>query len=136
MGGYGSGNWYRWNNKTTTEDVMQLDIRIMNRRGWLTPSNRRTIHWKWNGEPWGDISYLTYSNHLELSYRYRINSDDWHPVKQTINIEKTFCHYGRQRPWFLCPRCNRRCAILYNPGKLFLCRKCYQLPYQSQNQSR
>ena len=36
---------------------------------------------------------------------------------------------------FECLRCGYRCAILYSASKLFLCRKCYDLPYASQMQS-
>ena len=48
----------------------------------------------------------------------------------------TACHYGGERPWFLCTSCNRRAAVLCCNGPLFLCRHCYQLPYRSQQQGK
>lgn len=37
-----------------------------------------------------------------------------------VRIERTPCHLGGYRYWFLCPSCSRRCAILYPHN----CRKC------------
>jgi hypothetical protein len=45
-------------------------------------------------------------------------------------------HYGGQRPWFRCPGCQRRVAVLCGYDTLFLCRHCYQLPYTSQYETR
>ena len=45
-----------------------------------------------------------------------------------IQIERTPCHLGGSRPWFLCPACGRRCAILY-PTR---CRLCLRLHYASE----
>jgi hypothetical protein len=43
-----------------------------------------------------------------------------------------------ERPWFICPGagCGRRVAVLYGPGRYFLCRHCYDLGYQSQRDNR
>jgi hypothetical protein len=51
-------------------------------------------------------------------------------------LEWTACNFGRERPWFVRPRaeCGRRVAILYGPGKYFLCRHCYDLRYESQRE--
>ena len=38
---------------------------------------------------------------------------------------KTECHLGGSRSWFVCPTCNRRCAILYPKN----CRKCVKGRY-------
>ena len=49
---------------------------------------------------------------------------------------RTPCNFGGERPWFVCHRvtCGRRVAILYGPGKYFLCRRCYDLRYESQRE--
>lgn len=36
------------------------------------------------------------------------------------------------RFYFLCPRCHRRCEVLYILGKVPVCRRCGHLGYQSQ----
>jgi hypothetical protein len=49
-----------------------------------------------------------------------------------VGIERTPCHVGGSRPWFICPAlgCGRRVAILYGGG-IFACRLCFQLAYAS-----
>jgi Zn-finger protein len=53
-----------------------------------------------------------------------------------VYLDWTPCHFGGQRPWFLCPAhgCGRRVALLYG-GAIFACRHCHQLTYQSQRES-
>ena len=57
---------------------------------------------------------------------------------QAFNITRTACNYGGWRYWFVCPRCKRRCAILYSYGYpgYFLCRKCHYLTYTSTQEAR
>ena len=35
MGGPGSGMWYRWDTRTTLDQVHQLDVRWLHRHGYL-----------------------------------------------------------------------------------------------------
>jgi hypothetical protein len=72
---------------------------------------------------------------MVLTYRYRYNGGEWEPVEQVVLFNKTPCHFGGYRLWFLCPRCRRRVAILYGASKYFLCRHCYHLTYTSQQES-
>jgi Zn ribbon nucleic-acid-binding protein len=51
----------------------------------------------------------------------------------------TSCTFGGSRPWFICPRCDQRAAILYwdeeeMPAGELLCRRCLDLGYQSQRE--
>jgi hypothetical protein len=74
-----------------------------------------------------------------LSYRHRSGpSGEWEDVKETVPLKWTECHFGGERSWFVCPgdRCARRVAILYGPGKYFLCRQCYDLRYESQREDK
>ena len=45
-----------------------------------------------------------------------------------VAIERTKQRLGGSRAWFNCPKCERRCAILYP----VLCRLCMNLRYQSE----
>jgi hypothetical protein len=108
----------------------------MVREGLYKLGNKGALHWAQNGKPDGNVGYQCYDQYLILDYRFRRNDDDWQPVKQTILIKRTPCNYGKSRLWFECPGCNYRCAILYGADVLFLCRKCYRLPYRSQMQSK
>lgn len=50
-----------------------------------------------------------------------------------LSVTWTDCHYGGQRPWFLCPCCRARVGKLYQRtlrGTL-ACRRCQQLTYVS-----
>ncbi len=56
------------------------------------------------------------------------NADFWIP--RAVSFSFTSCNFGGERTWFLCPRCDRRRAVLYAyPG--FLCRTCNGLTYSS-----
>lgn len=134
MGGIGSGNRYRWNTKTTTDEVKRIDLRYLKRIGALSGFRSGSLKWTVGGEPSGRINYISYHDRLELKFRYRERGEDWRPVNQTIPYERTPCHYGGERHWFLCPNCNRRVAVLYGADVLFLCRHCYRLPYASQQE--
>ena len=52
-------------------------------------------------------------------------------LQQTIDVAWTPCHYGGTRPWFLCPDCGRRVAILH-AAPHFACRLCHGLYYECQ----
>jgi hypothetical protein len=75
-----------------------------------------------------------------LIYRHRVYGDEWENTREPINITWTACNFGGERPWFMCPGvvngvvCGRRVAVLYGPGRYFLCRHCYDLNYQSQRE--
>jgi hypothetical protein len=51
-----------------------------------------------------------------------------------VPLDWTACNFRGKRTWFICPgaKCSRRLALLYGPGRYFLCRHCYDLTYQSQ----
>lgn len=42
------------------------------------------------------------------------------------------CHFGGSRPLFVCPRCERCCAILYEREHI-ACRRCHHLAYAIEN---
>jgi hypothetical protein len=136
MGGPGSGNWYRWNKCTTLDEVKQLDVRRLHRQGALQPWVRATVTWHRGEHETGAVRVAMVNGHLVIEYHYRGRGhEDWEDVRQVIALDWTPCHYGGQRPWLLCPGCQRRVAILYGEGKWFLCRHCYELPYGSQQET-
>ena len=44
------------------------------------------------------------------------------------------CHLGGERHWFTCPKCGKRVAVLYAPGRYFACHICYGLAYATQKE--
>ena len=135
MGGPGSGTWYRWDRRTTLEETQRLDIRWLHRSGYLT-AYPHSVTWHQGEHQTGAISLVLQPEGLVLEYYYRANGADWEPMREVITLYWTPCHYGGSRPWFLCPGCQRRVAILCCRGKWFLCRHCYRLPYASQYETR
>ena len=76
-----------------------------------------------------------------FSYRHRgggFTGGEWEDVRETVPLEWTPCNFGGERPWFSCPGvgCGRRVAVLYGPGRYFLCRHCYDLTYESRHEDK
>jgi len=136
MGGPGSGNWYRWNVKETTESHHSIDIYFLRKRGCLMPGTMGTLSWSHHGRQTGVIGYRMETERVILNYRHRSNGGDWEDVEQEIRLEWTPCTLGGRRAWFICPGCGVRRAMLYGAGKYFLCRCCYNLNYASQHEGR
>lgn len=141
MGGVGSGNWYRFDKKTTTGETQSLDVRYLNRRGLLKPGGWFSLRWSRGGRETGSIGGSVEGTHrperVILRYRHRSGpGGEWEDVREVVPLAWTACNFGGERPWFLCPGagCGRRVAVLYAPGRYFLCRRCCDLSYQSQRE--
>ena len=132
MGGHGSGRRRSYSGKPETDDCCPLDIRKLNRRGLLVPGSR--FSWQWTvGQRVAFVIALRVDGQ-GLVLMYRPSSSDV-IVEQQVQIERTSCRFGGQRPWFTCPRCDRRVAVLYAPARQFACRQCGRLAYGSQKES-
>jgi len=95
----------------------------LSRGGSLADGSICTLSW-----PSGSsIGLSTRGDQCTLLY-----TEDGEPRRQTITLDYTPCHYGGQRAWFECPNCWRRCARLSLGSSGFYCRKCYRLPYYTQ----
>lgn len=135
MGGLGSGRYYRGSGRLTTEETKRIDIRYLKKQNMLRPNRTGSLSWSCGGEPTGNINYTMLVDSMILKFRWQhYGSEDWQAVEQTIWFDRTRCNYGGERKWFLCPRCNKRVAILYGADVKFYCRHCYQLPYTSQGE--
>jgi len=131
----GSGNWYRWNAKRTTGETKRIDVRYLARQGYLQHGKGWSLHWTCGGKPSGSIGGATNNNTIFLIYRAKEHgSTKWEEVTQPIALSYTACHFGGDRPWFRCPFCDRRVAVLYL-GARARCRLCARMAYDSQNES-
>ena len=142
MGGVGSGNWYRFDKKTTTDECYSVDVRYLHREGLLKPRRWFTLQWSRAGGEAGSIrGEVEGSDRPErvlLLFRYRSSlGAEWEDVQEPISLDWTYCNFGGERPWFICPGagCGQRVAVLYGPWKYFLCRHCYDLVYESQRET-
>ncbi len=108
----------------TTDDILQLDIRCLNRGGVLAELGAT------HQLQWLVISKRVLSASLRLERNHLAVEHDG--GCQVVGLARTPCHFGGQRSWFLCPCCYRRVGVLYLGQSGFLCRHCYALPYASQ----
>jgi hypothetical protein len=141
MGGEGSGNWYRFHKKTTTGESQRVDVRHLYRESLLTPGHWFTLRWSRAGRETGSIHCVVIggekAERVILTYGHRSGpGGEWEEVRGPVPISWTVCNFGGERPWFICPGagCGRRVAVLYGPGRYFLCRHCYDLVYESQRE--
>lgn len=122
---YGAGRPRR---KNKTSEVLRIDVRRFQRDGLL--DDLYSVRWVWpNG---ARIALQTSPTAITTTFRYRVRDDVWHEVDQRIAIDRTPCHFGGNRAWFVCPECAGRVAILYlwcAPR----CRTCAALAYRSQS---
>jgi len=134
MGGYGSGS-QGYSSKHTTSSYLRLDVRWLQRKGYLVSGRETTLTWSQRGEPIGNISVRCEMNDVVLCYRHRRHEETWKDEKYPVPIEWTPCNYGGSRPWFRCPAigCGRRIAVLYG-SDIFACRQCHRLAYESQRE--
>ena len=142
MGGYGSGKRYSFATKRTTSGLIALDVNYLNRSGNLNQMCWSHINWSRGGQAMLSIRTHIEEAFLLLNYEWHSSHDKLETVTEHVLLSYTPCNYGGQRPWFICPGvingvpCQRRVAKLYMAGKYFLCRRCYNLVYQSQRESK
>ena len=76
--------------------------------------------------------------YMRLQYTVTDSEGDGTDYDDQIFLTITPRYFGGVRWWFACPSCGRRVGILYLPsgGRLFRCRHCYDLTYQSRNDNR
>jgi hypothetical protein len=139
VGGVGSGGWHRFDKKTTTDECQSIDVRYLHRNGLLRAGRSFSLRWSRAGRQIGSIGGVAYDDRVGFFYRHRRGpGDEWEDVKETVELGWTACNFGGERPWFTCPGagCGRRVAVLYGPGRYFLCRHCYDLRYESQREGK
>jgi len=133
MGGYGPGAYERWNKRETTTSANPIDIQQWHRHGYLIPGGPLSVRWYRGEVEVGSISgYVASLTRIVLEYQSRRRStDEWSDIFESIEVEWTPCTFGGTRPWFRCPICERRVAVLYLPRPYCACRQCHRLAYPS-----
>jgi len=118
-----------WRSKC--EDLLPLDVRILARRGNLQPG--ANLEWRWSSGdmPLGSVGVRASNDHLRLIYTWTPHGAPARSMDCRVSIETTRCNFGGVRPWFRCPRCNCRRAVLYGTASdgRFGCRGCMRLAF-------
>jgi hypothetical protein len=136
MGSIGSGRPPGYGRRLA-EDSRPLDVRRLKRSGDFVPG--RSIYWEWTvaERSVSDIRIQVLVDQVILTYDYWSGVErEWKATRQVVRLTSTPCHLGGQRPWWLCPDCGRRVAVLYGPFRFYACRNCHQLAYESQREDR
>lgn len=124
---YGAGR-PGWHIKA--EHCLRLRVQDLTRRKLLDGS---AFTWRWTntstGKEVGAISMVTRPGNVRLIYAH-----DRVPINEDVRIVSTACNFGGSRPWFLCPRCNRRIGVLLVRSGRFMCRHCAQAAYACQSE--
>ena len=132
MGGRGSGRQSSFSSKPATNESMPLDIRKITRKGLLRTGMSFSWQWLVNDLPVAGISIkVVFDQGMVLSWRVRRTGE---VVEQRVQTQTSPCHMGGNRHWFTCPRCSKRVAVLYAPGRYFACRQCGGLGYATQKE--
>jgi hypothetical protein len=127
---YGAG---RPGYRAKAEQLQRVDIRAWRRGGYLNAG--RSFSWSWNrgGDPTGSIQVRVHGpNSLALLYMVG-GEGERRDGSQTIHLAHTACNYGNNRPWFVCPLCQRRAGLLFMRWGRFACRHCQKVAYSSQS---
>jgi hypothetical protein len=104
-------------------------VRKWHRLGTLRDGFNGGWQWRIGSESAGSITYRVTAERVTLHYAIR-----GEVVTESIPLDRTACHFGGARPWFRCPRCLGRVALLYMQGGRFACRTCQRVAYSSQSE--
>ncbi len=129
--------------KATTEGCLQVDIRKLARNGLLQHGAEHSLtdrKSKYEVHIVSEQDRIRFQHGIALLAGFRGLGED------VVPIDWTECHYGGARPWFLCPGCRKRVAIIYGRkierdgsklpirDRTLRCRQCHDLSYPSQHE--
>lgn len=134
MGGFGSTRWRGHVTRRTTDELPALDIRWAAREG-LLDGGLHTVRWTSRR---GSEAVLLCADGDELTLVSWVPTGGgaWQEVGERLPITRTGCNFGGARPWFGCPGCGRRVAVVYGGVTGYRCRYCLRLAYGSTRESR
>ncbi len=133
-----AGSGPRESGKDLVETCRSIDIRQWQRQRLLDPESHFSWCWQEAGVTVASINVQVKTELVVLTYKARWPGREWQDIDERIGLSFSSCHYGGQRPWFVCPmaECGRAVAVLYLSGLRFLCRHCHSLAYASQREGR
>ena len=125
---YGAGRPAR---NVRIESLHRLDVRELQRRGWLLAGQSCEWAWSRDGQRSGAVGVTVSADAVTLDYCY---GDKGEAKRVVLYLQRTACQYGGSRPWFTCPRCSHRVAVVCMAGGIWGCRHCLRVRYQSQSE--
>jgi hypothetical protein len=117
------------------EAFRSIDVRWIQREGRLHAGKCFVFPWSRAGEPYGQAYVLVGDDVIFLVLVAPSDQGSkCSPVIGRMAITWTACHFGGRRPWFVCPHCGRRSAVIYIAGEYVAYRRCLGLAYASQQE--
>jgi hypothetical protein len=107
------------------EQYPRLDVRYLNRSGLFGGTPRI----EWTDGSTADLE-RQYDG-FKIVHRLAGYPQD---LDDRLRLTWTPCNFGGQRPWFICPGCGERVAVL-SAFPRFRCRGCHPLVYASTHRS-
>lgn len=135
--GRGQGLRGSRSSRCITSDKLRLDVRYLRRHRLLGFGRNSSLSWGMGEAASAAIGIQSglceEPECLWLRYRWTPYGYEPRDMVERVQLVWTECNYGGARPWFACPGCERRVAILW--GSPFLCRRCHDLAYASQREN-
>ncbi len=121
--------------KNLTDDFRTLDVRWLQRQGYLEPGESVTRYFNDRRNGPKEVLIDVHEGYLILIYTVTLRGEV-RTIETPVPIDWSQCHLGGRRPWFICPNnaCRRRVAILYG-NVIFACRHCHCLGYECQKEA-
>lgn len=131
MGGYGSG---RHSDRETHESAYDLPVRYFRkRRHRLDGGSSYSYQWSTRDGEAGSVGYRPNQEGVYFWWKStRAGESSWH--NETVFYTWTSPNFGGKRAWWECPRCGRRCGVVYVQARGLMCRVCARLRYSSEGE--
>jgi len=140
---------YYWDKKDTVEESRSVSISFLRKHGYFCGYRGGKIFWTNSmGEETGSIGIAVSvgdgENYAQFNYTITDrNSGQKTDYDYKVQLTTTPCNLSGVRYWFICPLftngvyCGRRVARIYKApcAVYFGCRHCYNLSYESRNES-
>ena len=112
----------RFQTKQTLEAFDRLYVWDLGELGFLPDEGVFSGNWGW--ESGRGIAFSAFPERLELRFYADPTDRQSRVIRQVVPIERTPCNFGGTRPWFRCPTCGGRVAMLVADQNRFCCRRC------------
>jgi hypothetical protein len=97
---------------------------------------------RWRSESMGRLDLADVGDQLKgrkgapnASFEMTCTRSDGTSFSARVGFVTTPLHFGGHRLWFCCPRCRKRCSVLFGGRDVIGCRRCLRLSYASQSEA-